>query len=77
MARKRKSRPARTDLAKDLWVNPHSKMMGPHANVNIGSAGLLELADVALRLKKPAVKKKKPVAAVRIAKIAATRQHPA
>jgi hypothetical protein len=56
------------DLSKDLWVNPRSNLRGPDGNrawnnqSNISptsGARFLELADVALGLKKPAPKKKK------------------
>ncbi len=67
MARKRK--PVKTlDLSRDLWINPRLNMKGPDGNRawdsrgNIDStsgARFLELADVALGLKKPTSKKKR------------------
>jgi hypothetical protein len=60
------------DLSKDLWINPRSNLRGPEGsrawnnqgNISPTSgARFLELADVALGLKKPAPKKKKAAAA--------------
>jgi hypothetical protein len=70
MARKPKSKPARPGLAKDLWVNPRSNMRGPDENRDRDRQGnssrgrFLELADVALRLKKPSLKKRTVAAIV-------------
>lgn len=59
-------------LSKDLWVNPRSNIRGPDGNRAWDNSGnispnsgarFLELADVALGLKKPAPKKKKAAAA--------------
>ena len=60
------------DLSKDLWVNPRSNVRGADGNRawdNQGNisptrgARFLELADIALGLKKPASPKKKGAAA--------------
>ena len=71
MARKRRA--VKTpDPYKDMWINPRSSMRGPdgnrawdnRGNINPTSgARFLELADVALGLKKPVSKKKKAAAA--------------
>lgn len=71
---KRHQHPAKaTDLSKGLWINPRSNIRGVDesrvrdAGGNISpSAGsrFLELADVALGVKKPVPKKKKPLAHV-------------
>jgi len=72
MAGKSKTRVSRPDLDKDLWVNPRSNLRGPdgdrawqndgNISPSIGSR-LLELADIALGLKKPLPKKKRVAAA--------------
>lgn len=68
MARK----PNGTDLSKDLWINPRSNLKGPDGNrawdnkgnIAPGSGSrFLELADIALGLKKTVPKKKKAAAA--------------
>ena len=60
------------DISKDLWVNPRSNLRGPDGNRAWNNAGninpangarFLELADVALGLKKPTPGKKKAAAA--------------
>lgn len=57
---------------KDLWINPRSNIRGPEGNRAGDNAGnispssgarFLELADVALGLKKPASSKKRAAAA--------------
>ena len=69
MARKSKPQVLKADLVKDLWINPRSNIRGPDGNhawdnrtipPNSG-ARFLELADIALGIKKPAAKKKKAV----------------
>lgn len=68
MARSRKPNVPQAGLAKDLWINPRSNIRGPDGNrawensENISpssGARFLELADIALGLKKPASSKKK------------------
>jgi hypothetical protein len=65
---KSKIKVSEPDLAKDLWINPRSNMKGPdgyrawenRTNISPDSgARFLELADIALGLKKPATSKKK------------------
>ena len=60
------------DLSKDLWVNPRSNLKGPNGSrawdnegniTPANGARFLELADVALGLKKPSLLKKKRAAA--------------
>ena len=60
------------DLAKDLWINPRSNIRGAdgsrawdnRGNISPTSgARFLELADIALGLKKPAAKKRRAAAA--------------
>ena len=74
MAKKGKSRPkvSEPDLGKDLWINPRSNMKGPdgyrawenRTNISPDSgARFLELADIALGLKKPPAPKKKSTGA--------------
>jgi hypothetical protein len=67
MARKKK--PA--DLAKDLWINPHSNMRGPDGNRGRSNKGnitpsngsrFLELADIALGKKEVHPRKKRGAA---------------
>jgi len=62
----------KSNLAKDLWINPHSNLRGPDGDRawdnlgNIspqGGARFLELADIALGLKRSAIKKKKAIGA--------------
>ena len=71
MSRKPKQRPD-DDLSKDLWVNPRFNMRGPDGNRgwetgrNIPQSSgsrFLELADIALGLKKPAAKRKRAASA--------------
>ena len=71
MARASKPGVSEGDLEKDLWINPHSNLKGPDGNrsrdnlgnISPGSASrFLELADVALGLKKPEPKRKKAAA---------------
>lgn len=70
MARK----PNGIDLSKDLWINPRSNLKGPDGNRAWDSKGnitpssgtrFLELADIALGLKKTTPKKKKSSAGTR------------
>ena len=72
MAGKSKTRVSRPDLDKDLWINPRSNLRGSDGDrawQNDGNISpstgtrLLELADIALGLKKPLPKKKKAGAA--------------
>ena len=67
MVRKAKPRLPNSDAEKDLWINPRSNLKGPdgdrawdnEGNISPTSgARFLELADIALGLKKPPVKKK-------------------
>lgn len=60
------------DVSKDLWVNPRSNLKGPdgsrawdnEGNITpANGARFLELADIALGLKKPETLKKKRAAA--------------
>ena len=62
----------RFSVSKDLWINPRSNIRGPEGNRAWENAGnispsrgvrFLELADIALGLKKSAASKKKAVAA--------------
>lgn len=71
MARKSKPKAPKIDLSKDLWINPRSNLRGTDGNRawdNRGNispsdgARFLELADIALGLKKPVPKKKKAAA---------------
>src|SRR5437764_11632539 len=72
MGRKSRPRVSKPDLSKDLWINPNSNLRGPdgnrawnQGNINPKSgARFLELAAIALGLKKPEPKKKKAAAAV-------------
>ena len=61
------------DMSKDIWVNPRSNLRGPdgsrawdnHGNISPNSGTrFLELADIALGLKKPAPKKKRAAVGV-------------
>jgi len=72
MPRNSKPRLPRSAVAKDLWTSPRSNLRGPDGNRawdNQGNtspnngARFLELADIALGLKKPTPKKKKAAAA--------------
>ena len=72
MAGKSKTRVSRPDRAKDLWINPRSNLRGPdgdrawqnEGNISPSTGSrLLELADMALGLKKPLPKKKRVAAA--------------
>lgn len=72
MARKAHLRSRKYDLARDLWVNPRSNLRGPDGNRAWDNQGnispdsgsrFLELADIALGLKKPSARKKKVVPA--------------
>ena len=62
------------NVSKDLWINPRSTLRGPEGNRAWENAGnispskgarFLELADIALGLKKPASSKKKAATAAR------------
>lgn len=59
-----------TDPGKDLWINPRSNLRGPDGNRSRNAEGnirptdgarFLELADVALGIKKPPHRKRKGV----------------
>ena len=72
MASKKKPTLPKSSIVKDLWINPRSNLKGPDGgrawdnsgNISPQSgARFLELADVALGLKKPTPKKKKAAAA--------------
>lgn len=72
MVRKAKPRLPNSDAEKDLWINPRSNLRGPEGDRAWNNQGnispsngarFLELADIALGLKKPSVKKKKGAAA--------------
>jgi hypothetical protein len=72
MARKSK-RPLKDDPVKDLWINPRSNLRGPDGNRAWDNTGniapssgsrFLELADIALGLKRPELKKRKTASAV-------------
>ena len=75
MPKRTKSKPAhKTDLnlTKDMWINPKTSLKGDGGNRawdhrHIGnpasSARFLELADLALGLKKPEARKRKAAAA--------------
>ena len=71
MARKKKIALAKPTARKDLWINPRSNLRGPdgdrawdnEGNISPSSgARFLDLADVALGLKKPPPHKKKAAA---------------
>jgi hypothetical protein len=60
-----------TDLEKELWVNPRTNLRGPDGNRAWDSQGnispssgsrFLELADIALGIRKPTPAKKKKAA---------------
>jgi len=68
---KSKPRVLKSALAKELWINPRSNIKGPEGNRawdnegNISPASgarFLELADIALGLRKPLPKKRKAAA---------------
>lgn len=72
MRRKSKPKMSKVDVAKDLWINPRSNIKGPdgdrawdnQGNISPNSgAKFLELADIALGLKKPTTPRKKKAAA--------------
>ena len=72
MLHKARRKPSGPGVAKDLWINPRSNIRGPDGNRAWDSSGnitpssgtrFLELADIALGIKKPAPKGKKAVAA--------------
>lgn len=75
MAKKSHSPKAKTskiDLAKDLWISPRMNLRGRDGDRAWDSSGnllpgagarFLELADIALGIKKPAPRKKKPAGA--------------
>jgi len=63
-----KAKPRASSVGKDLWINPRSNLRGPEGsrawdnegNISPRSgARFLELADIALGLKKPSPKKKR------------------
>lgn len=65
----------RGDRASDLWINPRSNLRGPDGNRAWNREGnispqsgtrFLELADIALGIKKPAQKKKAFAAGAKI-----------
>lgn len=65
-------KPKATDVSKDLWINPKSNIRGPEGNRAWDNSGnispssgsrFLELADIALGIKKPTPKRKKAAAA--------------
>lgn len=72
MRRKSKPKLLTADITKDLWISPRSILRGPDGNRawdNQGNispnsgARFLELADIALGLRKSATAKKKKAAA--------------
>lgn len=68
------------DISKDLWVNPKSNLKGDRgerswenrAGGPPNTSRLLELADIALGLKKPAPGKKKRAAAAGVGSVHTT-----
>ena len=71
MSSKAIRRSSRAGSEKDLWINPKSNLRGPDGNHAWNAGGnitpssgtrFLELADIALGLKKPLQKKKKTAA---------------
>lgn len=69
---KKPKKPQATDVSKDLWINPKSNIKGPDGNRAWDNSGniapssgsrFLELADIALGVKKTTPKKKKAAAA--------------
>ena len=72
MSSKVKQKVTDNGLEKDLWINPRSNLRGPEGsrawdnggNITPSSGSrFLELADIALGIKKPTAKKKKAAAA--------------
>jgi hypothetical protein len=71
MAKKPKSGPPE-DLSKDLWISPRFSLKGQNgerawdhrSTGSPGSARFLELADIALGMRKPEPRKKKSAHAV-------------
>src|SRR5215467_496572 len=72
MAHEAKLAAENSDSGKDLWINPRSNLRGPEGNRAWDNQGnispssgsrFLELADIALGIKKPTPKKKKAAAA--------------
>lgn len=73
MAYKSKPRVSSPQADRELWINPRSNLRGPQGSRAWDNTGnisptsgerFLELADVALGIKKPAHKKKKAAPAV-------------
>ena len=71
-ARETKLAAESSDSGKDLWINPRSNLRGPEGNRAWDNQGnispssgsrFLELADIALGIKKPLQRKKKANAA--------------
>ena len=71
-ARETKLATESSDSGKDLWINPRSNLRGPEGNRAWDNQGnispssgsrFLELADIALGIKKPLPRKKKANAA--------------
>ena len=71
--RKKRTSTKILDPAKDMWINPRSNIRGPEEDrawdnrgnlTSSGGARFLELADIALGLKKPTLKKKKAGASI-------------
>lgn len=72
MAKKTTPKERQEGLAQDLWINPRSNLKGPDGNRAWNNAGnispqsgarFLELADIALGIKKPVPRHKKAAAA--------------
>lgn len=72
VARESRTNGANSDPGKDLWISPRSNLRGPEGNRAWDNQGnispssgsrFLELADIALGIKKPIMKKKKASAA--------------
>ena len=72
MLHKPRRKPSGPGVAKDLWINPRSNLRGPDGNRAWDTSGnitlysgtrFLELADIALGIKKLAPKGKKAAAA--------------
>lgn len=68
-ARPSKLKASAIDLSKDLWISPHLSLRGKDGNRAWERSGnlppgagarFLELADIALGIRKPAAHKKKP-----------------
>jgi hypothetical protein len=73
--RKKPIKPApQEDLSKDLWISPRFSLKGQngdrawdHRQIgNPGSARFLELADIALGMRKPEPRKKAPPGAAHV-----------